>query len=671
MFDVESIEGAIVAAALTAGPRFELVQRNELFRELFPDWRPGQEAELALQGHASCSMLRALRSAGTGRPGRILDLPAGDDSDPHASTSWVVSCVPVSSGHGPSTLLLVVRVPDIAALRHVAADRDADLARCEALLSASHQVAWRMTRGGDIYTLAGSLGGDFGKYDPAQSLRLMRERIHLKDRSLFDSQWDAAVHGDGNLDIVVRVKQGAPRPGYRHVRVTAVPVLRGGEVEEWIGTATNVEDRWRLEARDHIMKYAVKSSSARELPDIARIISDAVVPDLADAFIVFPIEISEQIRPVSEGLSAESAQAALAPNVPDFPQFDGILKLGPLATKAISSQDVQLLVFPPGEPPEDAVSAVTRCWLIESQATSLVCIPVIVDERTMALAVACTCLGNPPLGDSDLGLAADILQVLRGPLRRALELQRLRENSWALQRSFLITPPRIDGAEISAVYQPTSATSEIGGDWYDAMITRNGAVALSIGDVAGHDLAAATEMTKISSMLRAFAYVEGDSSPADTLCKLDQASQGVSDAALITAVHSILTWRERERCWDVALSVAGHPSPLLIPVEGSPRYLSAVAEADIPLCVAPDARRRNQYHKLKPGETLLLYTDGLIEEPGADIDEGMGRLANHAADLRKRELPLGEFVAALLSAVGDASDDIALIAFRASNDAVK
>ncbi|MEU7378342.1 PP2C family protein-serine/threonine phosphatase, partial [Streptomyces albidoflavus] len=244
----------------------------------------------------------------------------------------------------------------------------------------------------------------------------------------------------------------------------------------------------------------------------------------------------------------------------------------------------------------------------------------------------------------------------------------IRNTALVLQRSFLMTPPRVDGGQIAAIYRPTSTTAEIGGDWYDATILPDGALALSIGDVVGHDLDAATEMTKASSMLRAFAYTHDHTGPAHTLGQLDQVMQGVSTVDLVTAVHAVLRPHNQDRHWDITLSNAGHPPPLLVPADGPAYFLQGPRSSDPPLCAAPWVDRHDWHHTLHDGETLVLYTDGLVERPGADISDGLRELAAHATDLRHQRLSLPRFVTELLAPVDEATDDIAIIAFHAHDD---
>ncbi|MFC9188833.1 SpoIIE family protein phosphatase [Streptomyces cyaneofuscatus] len=672
MFEIESLEEAAVAAALVTGPRHRLVQHNRSFRELFASWRPGQEAGVALTGPGLRPVLRALDLARTDRSAPLVDVPLTTPDGPSGPRLWVVSCLPVISRHGASVLLLAVRVPDgpavDAAVRpHVPADHGTDLARYEALLSAVPQVVWRMTPEGVVSALVGRLGETGGGlWHPGRSGLPWMDAVHPKDRDGFAGKWAATARGDALLDAVVRIRQAGDPVRYRHIKIVAVPVLRDGEVLEWIGTVTDAEDQWRVRTRDRLLERASAVSSARDLPEAFAATASAVVPDLADAFVVFQLRRPDRARSGTEALYATRARTALATGVPPLPPITDDFALGALARQVIESRRTRLLAFPPGEPPKELVSGPSADWMVRARATSLAIVPVVIDDRTVALASASSCLGNPPPGDAELGLLEEVLVSVRDPLRRTLELQSVRDTALVLQRSFLITPPWVEGAELAAVYQPASTTAEIGGDWYDAIVLPDGAVALSIGDVVGHDLRAATEMTKVSSMLRAFAYAGGPSGPAHTLSRLDEVTQGVSDVALVTALHAVLRPAGGHR-WDVTLSNAGHPPPLLIPAAGRPHCLYGPEAPDPPLCVAAGVERHDWHHELAPGDTLLFYTDGLVERPGADISDGVRQLAERAAGLRGPGRPLSELVAALLPPPGEATDDIAVIAFRADD----
>jgi serine phosphatase RsbU (regulator of sigma subunit) len=331
--------------------------------------------------------------------------------------------------------------------------------------------------------------------------------------------------------------------------------------------------------------------------------------------------------------------------------------------RVVDSRRPEMLTFPAGRAPAGVLPELSMEWLRTARATSLTIVPLVIDAAVVAYAVAVGCADSPPPGPADLALLGEVLHEVREPLRQALELQRTRHTALTLQRALLTPTPKVPGAELAAHYQPASRTAEIGGDWYDALVLPDGTVTLTIGDIAGHDLEAATAMSQLRSMLRVIAYDRrGTHSPARALSRLDRVTEGLGIAPLVTAVHAGLTPRPGGG-WHAAWSNAGHPPPLLLPAGAAPRYLQST-HADLPLCVAPQMPRTTCHHDLSSGDILLLYTDGLIEVPGRDLSDGMTELAAHAEAARADGATLTELCARLLAAVDDRRDDAAVIGFR-------
>ncbi|MFI0486222.1 PP2C family protein-serine/threonine phosphatase [Actinomadura sp. 9N215] len=182
--------------------------------------------------------------------------------------------------------------------------------------------------------------------------------------------------------------------------------------------------------------------------------------------------------------------------------------------------------------------------------------------------------------------------------------------------------------------------------------------------MAGHDLAAAVEMSRLRNMLRVLT-ADRLTPPCEILRRLNIAMETVDPEATATCVLSRVEEAEPGG-WRLNYAVAGHPPPLLISAGGDARFLDAVAD---PLLGSPlDRPYRCATEPLPPGSTLLLYTDGLVEHPGEDLDTSLDRLRGHAADLADR--PLEDFCDDLLDAMpSTGTDDIAMIALRVSTQA--
>jgi serine phosphatase RsbU (regulator of sigma subunit) len=212
---------------------------------------------------------------------------------------------------------------------------------------------------------------------------------------------------------------------------------------------------------------------------------------------------------------------------------------------------------------------------------------------------------------------------------------------------------------MAARYLPAARNAQVGGDWYDAFPLPCGATMLVIGDVAGHDVAAAATMAETRGVLRGIAQT-GTGGPAATLRALDGALERLGGGTPITAVAAtvapgphggtLLRW-----------SNAGHPAPALTCADGTVEVLERAPE--LLLGVDADAPRRDHELLLHPGDTLLLYTDGLIERRGVPLDEGTAWLARALAALAGRPLP--ELCDTLLADVpGRLADDVAVLAAR-------
>jgi len=231
------------------------------------------------------------------------------------------------------------------------------------------------------------------------------------------------------------------------------------------------------------------------------------------------------------------------------------------------------------------------------------------------------------------GFAAQLAQTLER-LQVAAEqraaARAVEEFSEALQRSLLTRPALGDALEVAVRYRPAARGARVGGDWYDAFVTAGGATLVAVGDITGHDRAAAAVMGQVRSLLRGIAY-DSDDPPADLLNRLDVAMVGLELDTLATAVVARVEEDERDgvlrRC--LRWANAGHPPPLLARPDGSVEVLGGAP--DLLLGYDPQASRRDHLVPLTPGCCVVLYTDGLVERRDEDLDTGTARLVEVVA----------------------------------------
>jgi serine phosphatase RsbU (regulator of sigma subunit)/PAS domain-containing protein len=250
------------------------------------------------------------------------------------------------------------------------------------------------------------------------------------------------------------------------------------------------------------------------------------------------------------------------------------------------------------------------------------------------------------------GLAFEILEANR----------RQRLLSEELQLSMLTDPPQLDFADVVARYQPAADEAQVGGDWYDSFIRSDGSLVVTVGDVVGHDVQSAAAMGQVRGLLRGIGYSH-QGGPTDVVSALDAAVQSLHPGITATAVVALLSPDEEEPgalsvCW----TMAGHPPPVVVRADGSCELMQG--SPDLLLGVLPDAERREQAATLRPGDTVLLYSDGLIERRDQDLDEGFVALLDAARELAgaEPEVLCDRLLDRMLRSRQD--DDVCLIAFR-------
>ena len=306
-----------------------------------------------------------------------------------------------------------------------------------------------------------------------------------------------------------------------------------------------------------------------------------------------------------------------------------------------------------------------------------------ISELAMALSTTSLLVAPLPAGQRSLGLlflgksadaafsaedrdtASDIGRRAGLALENARLYERQRTASEVLQRSLLTPLPEPDRLEISARYLPAGQEAQVGGDWYDGFLQPNGATVLVIGDVVGHDMNAAAAMGQLRNLLRGISYDTSDS-PARVLARVDTAIRGLQVDTLATAVVARIEQTAEQRARSertLRWSNAGHPPPMV--VTGAGEVLELATDDDLLLGLDPDLPRHDHVVTLAPGDTLLLFTDGLVERRDSPIEEGLDRLREALRDVW--HLPLEDLCTELVTRLlpENADDDVAIVALRA------
>lgn len=309
-----------------------------------------------------------------------------------------------------------------------------------------------------------------------------------------------------------------------------------------------------------------------------------------------------------------------------------------------------------------------RLWR-EADPRFAILVPLTALARIFGVVILVRCGDDAaPFSDEDVALALEVGRRAGVLLDNAAVFRAQREVAETLQRSMLPRLPDLPGVRIAARYEPSTAHTKVGGDWYDAFAlprrSWQGQTSAAItqgfviGDVMGHDLAAAAAMGQLRSVLRSCA-VDGDR-PSTVLERLDRLVDSFAMADLATVVYARLEMRPGAAA--LVYANAGHPPPLLLSRDGRARYLR---DGMSPIIGAPDNGARGEAQvSLESGDTLLLYTDGVVERRGVDLDESLDQWARLAQQVGP-QADVEELCDALVRELRDnTTDDAALLAVR-------
>ncbi len=390
-------------------------------------------------------------------------------------------------------------------------------------------------------------------------------------------------------------------------------------------------------------------------------LTELAVPVLADwcaVDLVDPSGMPYRVAVSGEGLRTEATAAAGADPVARPPTsqvptaVNKVLRDGRALLLADLGDDRSAVLTDADEHGDPRLRRSRSAMVLPLQARS---------QMLGAVTIVTTQASGRRLGAQALDLATDLVRRAALAVDNARLYMREHTVAEALQRSLLPALPQVEGLDVAARYLAASVGAEVGGDWYDLLVLPDGAVGVAIGDVMGHDLAAAAAMGQLRSVLRSYAW-EGDPA-ALVLDRLDRLVQGLGMAQLATAIYARLEPATDEGRRLLHYANAGHLPPLLQRSDGTATYLSG--GQSVLLGAPAQGERAQAVEPLTSGATLLLYTDGLVERRGADLDRGLGLLRSTVEAAGPAGGPEALCDRVLADLVGDRlADDVALLAIR-------
>jgi PAS domain S-box-containing protein len=514
-----------------------------------------------------------------------------------AVSHWSFSWFPSSDGEVSGVAAIAI---DTTAQHNAAEALRRSEERYRSLVQAGAQVVWVTRPDGKIAEDSPEWRSITGQTAEDYHSKGWLAAVHSDDRARVETAWRECVRSGKVFDSRYRVRS---RSGsYKHYDVRAVPIERDGRIIEWMGASTDVTAQREAEEMRGRLTEQLSAAALRT----ARL-------QQATSMLAEALTVEQVVQVITEvgrsAIGAERSAVAIVDTerlwlhtinpggLPDFPGSPGSdvpLSATSVMTSAISTRKPVLL-----ESPEalrayfDAEGIDASLFLAYSDERAWVGLPLL--SSGAALGALRFSFKRPRQITEEERV---FLEALAGQCALALERATLyeREHTMAetLQRSLLPdTLPEVPGMVLAARCLPVTRNMEIGGDWYDAFRLPDGRLAVATGDVMGKGLTAAAGMgrlflaTEMAEQVTTVAYLVVD----------PMTGEGVAGNA-------------------------GHLPPLLLTEDGPPRL--DPAEGGTPLGWASP---REQYaFRLPPGNTAVLYSDGLVENRKRGLDAGLREL---------------------------------------------
>jgi hypothetical protein len=396
-----------------------------------------------------------------------------------------------------------------------------------------------------------------------------------------------------------------------------------------------------VDLRDHLSFLHEATAEIGAGPDMAAIagrFAAALVPRLGDAASVHLLD----------ALVADGAPAPAEPRAAAASPVRRVAPAGP----------VQCLL--PESPRHEAMAtAAPVCYpRVEPDGRPYLAVPLLARGRVLGCVVLTRMPGRAPFDE------VDVLTVAQLAAHAALGVDNARlyrARSAELCSADLPTiPPTMTGIEVAHRYLPGDPAVEAGGDWFDAIALPGSRIALVIGDVLGHAAHAAAVMGHLRAAVQTLAAL--DLPPDQLLRQLDNLAQRLGDDHLATCLYAVYDPVARV----CVFANAGHLPPILVRPDGSAGRVAIPTGAPIGVGgVAFDTAEIS----IRDGDTLVCYTDGLVESRAQDVDERIAELSERLALSELAMQGPEKLCDTLLDGLtrDGRGDDVALIAARLSS----
>ena len=551
----------------------------------------------------------------------VADGPAGD-GDRSLALSWY----PAHAPDGARTGVTVIAI-DLTGERAAAETMRRTTERYRSLVQAGNQVVWVTDPAGQVAEDSPEWRWVTGQSAEEYLAGGWLAAIHPDERDGTEREWRECVRTGTVFDgsYRVRTKSGS----YRHYDVRAVPIERDGTIIEWIGANTDVTgqreaDEMRGRLTEQLSAAALRTSRLQQATSslagelsvkgvvgvITEVGQSAIGADRSAVALVN--EDRTRLRIIGSDGVVTGGRSGPSGEIP--------LDVPSVMTSAITLRRPVVLDSPQSLrrhfDGEDGVDLL----LAHSDEMAWVGLPLITSAAPIG-ALQFSFTSPRPITDEERVFLEALAGQCALALERAMMYEREHTTAETLQRSLLPDNlPDVPGIALRARYKPLSI--EVGGDWYDAFRLADGKLAVAAGDVMGKGLTAAAGMGRVRNALRALALT--DPRPAAVLAGLDRLFIATELDEQVTTVCYLVV---DPLTGEGVSGNAGHLPPLLLGAGLPPRL--DPTEAGTPLGWA--SPRQQHPFSIPPGNTAVLYSDGLVENRRRGLDVGLDELVAVAA----------------------------------------
>ncbi|MCA2178437.1 SpoIIE family protein phosphatase [Nonomuraea glycinis] len=506
---------------------------------------------------------------------------------------------------------------------------ETDEVRFRSLVKAQSQLVWITSPTGTVVEDAPQWRAITGQSLEDYLAYGWLEAVHQDERQQTGEAWKEALRGRTMFEWNYRVRTRAS--GFRHFEVRAVPIIRDGQVVEWVGTNTDMTLQHEAEEMRGRLTHQLGAAALRT----ARL--QGATAQLAEALTVRQV-VQVIINVGRTALAADRSAVALLDTdraALKLIHGEGIPEASVPFSEEIplSHSSVMTMAVNSGRPvfAESPVSLKTQLlesggeetpltdYLISSDEQAWVGLPLLAAGRALgALRFSFT---RPQKICQEDGV---FLEALAGQCALAVEratlFEREHHTAETLQRSMLPGRlPVIKGLELAQRFRSGSRHVQVGGDWYDAFVFQDGRVAAVVGDVMGKGVKAAAWMGRTRNAMRALALT--NPAPADVLTGLDRVFDATEEEEQVTTLAYMVV---EPVTGEGTLALAGHPPPILVSPQGT--AILCNAEPGTPLGW-PTSRKQFRF-VVPPGHTAVLYSDGLVKNRKRGLDAGLAEICS-------------------------------------------